>query len=172
MKCIAYNGGYKYQLKEEYTFADTGIIPPATITTDFIGLDLAGNLTTAKGYAWDGPSGPTIYTRNFMRGSLAHDALYQLMREIISTMTNYAKPRIDCCSGFARRTGCVRCGHGGFIRGCESSAIRILRLSLLRSNCRSLPNRLSAYPHNCTDLHHCRCSWKTSSKGRDAGTVT
>lgn len=25
MKCIAYNGGYKYQLKEEYTFADTGI---------------------------------------------------------------------------------------------------------------------------------------------------
>ena len=81
MKCIAYNGGYKYQLKEEYTFADTGIIPAATITTDFIGLDLAGNLTIAKGYAWDGPSGPTIDTRNFMRGSLAHDALYQLMRE-------------------------------------------------------------------------------------------
>ncbi len=33
-----------------------------------------------KSYAWDGPSGPTIDTRDFMRGSLVHDALYQLMR--------------------------------------------------------------------------------------------
>ena len=34
-----------------------------------------------KGYAWDGPSGPAIDTKNFMRGSLVHDACYQLMRE-------------------------------------------------------------------------------------------
>ncbi len=81
MKCIVYNSGYKYQLKEEYTFASTGIMPPEDIATEFIRLDLNGNLTIAKGYAWDGPSGPTIDTRNFMRGSLAHDALYQLMRE-------------------------------------------------------------------------------------------
>lgn len=33
------------------------------------------------GYAWDGPSGPTIDARNLMRGSLIHDALYQLIRE-------------------------------------------------------------------------------------------
>lgn len=33
------------------------------------------------GYAWDGPSGPTIDTKTFIRASLVHDALYQLMRE-------------------------------------------------------------------------------------------
>lgn len=41
---------------------------------------MLGLLTMKKGYAWDGPSGPTIDTKNFMRGSLVHDALYQLMR--------------------------------------------------------------------------------------------
>lgn len=80
MKCIVYNSGYKYQLKEGYTVA-TGIIPPEAIATEYIRLDLDGNLTIAKGYAWDGPSGPTVDTKNFMRGSLVHDALYQLMRE-------------------------------------------------------------------------------------------
>ena len=39
-----------------------------------------GSLTVYAEYAWDGPSGPTIDTANFMRGSLVHDALYQLMR--------------------------------------------------------------------------------------------
>ena len=34
-----------------------------------------------KGYAWDGPSGPTFDTPNFMLGSLVHDVFYQAMRE-------------------------------------------------------------------------------------------
>ena len=80
MKCIEYNDGYKYQLKETYSLP-IEIQPDADITTPFIRLDTRGNLTLVKGYAWDGPSGPTIDTLNFMRGSLAHDALYQLMRE-------------------------------------------------------------------------------------------
>lgn len=80
MKCIAYNGGYKYQLKETYTVA-IDIKPPALIETEYIRLDVDGNLTIRGGYAWDGPSGPTIDTLTFMRGSLVHDALYQLMRE-------------------------------------------------------------------------------------------
>jgi hypothetical protein len=33
------------------------------------------------GYAWDGPSGPVLDTVENMRGSLIHDALYQLLRE-------------------------------------------------------------------------------------------
>ena len=46
-----------------------------------LAIDELGNLSIKKGYSWDGPSGPTIDTKNFMRGSLIHDALYQLMRE-------------------------------------------------------------------------------------------
>ena len=33
-----------------------------------------------QGYAWDGPSGPTIDTENSLRASLVHDALYQAIR--------------------------------------------------------------------------------------------
>ena len=80
MSCIAYNDGYKYQLKETYVLT-IEIKPDRSIFTDYIDLDLQGSLTIRKGYAWDGPSGPTFDTLNFMRGSLVHDALYQLMRE-------------------------------------------------------------------------------------------
>lgn len=37
-------------------------------------------LHIAEGYTWDGPSGPTIDTPSFMRGSLVHDALYDLIK--------------------------------------------------------------------------------------------
>ena len=80
MKCVTYNGGYKYQLKATYTAA-IDIRPAVPIDTEYIKLDGGGSLTLAEGYAWDGPSGPTIDTLTFMRGSLIHDALYQLMRE-------------------------------------------------------------------------------------------
>lgn len=80
MKCIAYNDGYKYQLKKTYSVA-IEIKPTTNINTVYIKLDTGGNLSIIEGYAWDGPSGPTIDTLNFMRGSLVHDALYQLMRE-------------------------------------------------------------------------------------------
>lgn len=55
------------------------------IINGFITLSTSGLLTISKGYAWDGPSGPTIDTKTFMKGSpppppLVHDALYQLMR--------------------------------------------------------------------------------------------
>ena len=36
-------------------------------------------LSIIEGYQWDGPSGPTIDTKSFMRGSLVHDVLYQLI---------------------------------------------------------------------------------------------
>jgi len=64
---------------EEYSIS-VSIIPDEDIETDYLALTDKGNLTIKKGYAWDGPSGLTIDTANFMRGSLVHDALYQLMR--------------------------------------------------------------------------------------------
>ena len=76
---VVYKGGYKYQLHESYEVT-VRINPPEDIKTDYISLNQTGHLVIGKGYAWDGPSGPTIDTSNFMRGSLVHDALYQLMR--------------------------------------------------------------------------------------------
>jgi hypothetical protein len=70
--------GYKYQLMERYSF-DVAI-KEYEIDTPYLSLGNDGILIIKKGYAWDGPSGPTIDTLNFMRGSLVHDALYQLMR--------------------------------------------------------------------------------------------
>ena len=71
---------YKYQLMRDYVVR-IPIKPAGSVNTKFIKLTKTGKLTIKDRYAWDGPSGPTIDTRNFMRGSLVHDALYQLMRE-------------------------------------------------------------------------------------------
>ncbi len=77
---IKYRDGYKYQLVEDYQVV-VGIKPLTFILTPYIRLDVDGTLSIKEGYAWDGPSGPTVDTPNFMRGSLVHDALYQLLRE-------------------------------------------------------------------------------------------
>ena len=75
---MKYRKGYKYQLAEDEVFIVPIHQPP--IQTQFINL-IDGVLKIKSGYAWDGPSGPTIDTKNSMRGSLVHDALYQLMRQ-------------------------------------------------------------------------------------------
>ena len=80
MDCISYKTGYKYQLNETYQI-QTEIKPEEPVDTKYLVLSVEGLLTVREGYAWDGPSGPTIDTLNFMRGSLVHDAFYQLMRE-------------------------------------------------------------------------------------------
>ncbi|MDN3652512.1 DUF1353 domain-containing protein [Thalassotalea ponticola] len=82
MECISYKKGYKYQLTQSYSLT-IDILPEQFIESPsgFISLSKQGLLTINNGYAWDGPSGPTIDTQNFMRASLVHDALYQLMRE-------------------------------------------------------------------------------------------
>ena len=77
---------YKYQLMDDYTIdidlhpAEDIIEPPMPRAT-YLRLDTSGKLSINRSYAWDGPSGPAIDTKNFMRGSLVHDALYQLMRQ-------------------------------------------------------------------------------------------
>ena len=77
---IKYRDGYKYQLTEDYT-VELRHNPVKNIDTEYISINVSGKLTIKKGYAWDGASGPTIDTKNSMRGALVHDALYQLMRE-------------------------------------------------------------------------------------------
>lgn len=80
MAQIKYQSGYKYQLVEGVV-TQLSFKPPKDIHESYIHFTTDGKLFINKGYAWDGPSGPTIDTNTFMRGSLIHDALYQLMRD-------------------------------------------------------------------------------------------
>lgn len=99
---------YKYQLVGDYSLS-IAISPESDITTPFIELSAAGLLTIRKGYAWDGPSGPTIDTKNFMRGSLVHDALYQLMRGKYLDYRVYRQP----ADGILKQL-CIEDGMSGF----------------------------------------------------------
>jgi len=81
---------YKYELEEDYSINLKELDDPAIwaiLRKDqkksifkylYIQFEI---LTLMKGYACDGPSGPTVDTEDFMRGSFVHDALYQLIRE-------------------------------------------------------------------------------------------
>lgn len=78
---MKYKSGYRYKLEEAYSQ-----IVPFTITAPRqVGgwVSLAVNsLSIASGYAWDGASTGLPWTpKKWLRPSLVHDALYQLIRE-------------------------------------------------------------------------------------------
>ncbi len=75
---MKYTEGYKYRLEETEIFQTE--IYGWDIQLPFIELNKKGKLTLLPGYACDGPSGPTVDTKTFMRGAFAHDAFYKLMR--------------------------------------------------------------------------------------------
>lgn len=77
MNRVAYKEGYKFQLVDSYEI-QTNILGVLAIT-QYASITHNGILTIHAGYAWDGASGPAIDTPNFIRGSLVHDALYQLI---------------------------------------------------------------------------------------------
>ena len=84
---IKFRKGYEYQLAENYERIVSIHLAPryADIEEEFIALrrndeTLQGVLQITSGYAWDGTSGLAFDTKNFMEGSLIHDAIYQLIR--------------------------------------------------------------------------------------------
>jgi hypothetical protein len=79
-KEIEYKSGYKHQLTQTYTVR-VPVYPPGAVGNEYVTLSPNGLLTIKRGYAWNGASGPAIDTASFMRASLVHDALYQLIRE-------------------------------------------------------------------------------------------
>ena len=77
---------WKYQLLEKWRVG-TGILGWDITAPYELGKSIPlwllyhdGLLIVNRGYAWDGPSGPTIDTKNFMRGSVVHDVLYQAIQ--------------------------------------------------------------------------------------------
>ena len=83
---MRYKAGYKYQVVEAFS-VQTDIHPSDSIHTKYITLYKNGKLKILAGYASDGPSGPTVDTKSFMRGAIIHDALYQLLRMELLDMT-------------------------------------------------------------------------------------
>lgn len=73
-----YTSGYKYQLKKDITFS----LPPEyegiSVKTDYIELSYR-EVKIKRGYAYNGASGPTVDTKNSMRPTAFHDAMYQLL---------------------------------------------------------------------------------------------
>ncbi len=87
---ISYSAGFKYQLRQKYT-VELLFSPVVDIEDTFIKFYTYGIMEIMVGYAWDGPSGPTFDTKSFMRGSLIHDCLYQLIRKGFLTYEPYRK---------------------------------------------------------------------------------
>lgn len=75
---------WRYTTVEKYFFT-VQIAVDGKVGNDFVALQSINShqsvLCISREYSWDGPSGPTIDTPDFMRASLVHDALYQLMQE-------------------------------------------------------------------------------------------
>jgi hypothetical protein len=74
--------GYKYELVESLAVQTglTNLSDEIIFIRDYIGLFSDGILSINMGYQWDGMSGVGD-SKQSMRASLVHDALYQLMRE-------------------------------------------------------------------------------------------
>jgi len=81
IRCIQYRAGYKYQLVQTYIHKLPFPAPVVALDHEFLAISSDGYLMIKWGYAWDGPSGPTVDTPDSMRGALVHDAGYQLMRD-------------------------------------------------------------------------------------------
>jgi hypothetical protein len=78
-KCVFYKKGYKYPLTRPFR-VKLDVKPVTPIDFPFLKIDADGNTTAMPGYAWNGASGPTIDTKDSIRGSLIHDIGYQLIR--------------------------------------------------------------------------------------------
>lgn len=71
---------YKYEVAVEER-VHTNIIPPVPIDQPDFAITADGVVIAKVGYMWDGPSGPTFDTPDFMTGSLVHDILAEAMRQ-------------------------------------------------------------------------------------------
>lgn len=78
-----------------------------------------GELWMKSGYLWDGPSGVAIDTPTFMRASLVHDALYQLIKQ--GLLPKSARKKADA----EMRRICREDGMGWFRSWYAWAAVRV-----------------------------------------------
>lgn len=83
---------WKYKLENNVSVA-TSIVIDKTHIGEYIEIGVFGAMLIKAGYCWDGASSIAKDTKTIMRGSLIHDALYQLMRE--GVLPQSARKRAD-----------------------------------------------------------------------------
>lgn len=77
---LRYIGGLKYRSTEPY-WAMCNLRPRSAIVLNRINLTREGLFFVEGGYSSDGPSGPTIDTKDFMPAAMGwHDPVYELLR--------------------------------------------------------------------------------------------
>lgn len=81
----------RYQLTRTFII-QTDIHPPLTVFSDYIRLQPEGTLIIERGYCWDGATGG-FDTPDFMRGSLAHDGLCDLIAR--GLLDKSYRPQVD-----------------------------------------------------------------------------
>jgi hypothetical protein len=116
---IRYRSGFKYVLLDDYALYLQHVRPEQDIVTEYVTLSRSGRLWIRHGYAWDGPSGPTCDSHDSMRGSLVHDALYQLIREGLLDRDVHRDP-----ADRELRDICVEDGMSAFRAGLWFDAVR------------------------------------------------
>lgn len=85
-----------YIVKKTMTFqtfilGKTAVIKRKSDNKVLARLTSNGTLTVYEGYFWNGPSGPTIDTEDFIIGSIPHDVLYQMLKENMLVDEEYHK---------------------------------------------------------------------------------
>ncbi len=123
---------YKYNLHSDYTY-ETGLDVSNPQNLGPLEITVSGKLIIRKGYAWDGPSGPTRDSKNFMRASLVHDALYQLLREKI-----LAPSEREGADQIMRRI-CLEDGMSGFRAWYVYHGVRLFGASSAAPDMLSMP---------------------------------
>ncbi|MEO1255385.1 MAG: DUF1353 domain-containing protein [Bacteroidota bacterium] len=125
---------YKYNLHSDLEY-ETGIQVENPSDIGLLEIKATGRLIIRKGYAWDGPSGPTRDTKNFMRGSLVHDALYQLLRERVLSQENRKK------ADEIMRTICREDGMSKFRSWYTYQGVRLFGASSAKPNLLNAPKK-------------------------------
>lgn len=91
---LRYIDGLKYRSTESY-WAMCNLRPHREIHLHRINLTRDGLFFLEAGYSSDGPSGPTIDTRDFMPGAMGwHDPCYELLRhEMLHVQVDIIQPQ-------------------------------------------------------------------------------
>ena len=117
---------YKYRLYEDYC-VQVGIRTFMTAETKYLSLATSGELKIKKDYVWDGAT-CAIDTKNFMRGALIHDALYQLIREGLISSTKRKE-----CDEILREI-CIEDGMSGLRASMVYHAVRMFGGKAVKSD--------------------------------------